>query len=166
MPGPAVEESLGWAGAEPIRATLTASASGASASAAWHSGVPGGPGGPGGPDGGNGTVYEAVNFRAYCSLDASLGAALPTVDVQVAGKLAGRLAPTRRTDGVVSVFSLLLDTPVRLRAGETVAFVLTPSSGAAATGVGAAAAKTLCSRLEVYAQPPRHERAAAAAYFE
>ena len=46
----------------------------------------------------------------------------------MSGALAGRLEPTRREDGVVSVYTLTLQTPATLHLGQSVAFVLTPSN--------------------------------------
>ena len=89
---------------------------------------------------------SAANFRAFCLVDKDHGALLPRVEVFVDGKSLGHLLPTREEDGTVAVLSLLLSAgaPVAVRAGAPVEFVLTPNQ---------TAVKTVCARVEVYAQP-------------
>jgi hypothetical protein len=140
-PGPLIDRQLAWSGFEPIRVRLAVPAS---------------------------RDVDAINLRAFCALDHAVGAALPEVEAYVAGTRVGALTPTREEDGVVSVLNLLLDSPSRVRAGDTIDFVLTPtappSGGVAALGEGrkilsseaaTASPSTLCARLEVYSQPSK-----------
>jgi hypothetical protein len=115
-PGPLASMSESWRGEEPIRVTL-----------------------PSPPH-----ELQPTSFRAFCALDTTSGASLPTVDAYLAGAHLGKLTTARAEDGVVSVFSLLLDHPTLLRPGDSVTFVLTPPQLGAGT-------KTMCARVEVYA---------------